>query len=593
MSKEFLPINKSEMEHRGWEHVDFVLVTGDAYVDHPSFGISVIGRVLESKGFKVAILAQPRWDSPDDFKRFGKPKLGFLITSGNVDSMVNNYSVWKNKRKVDEYSPGGKTGKRPDRSIIPYVSRARQAYKDVAIVIGGLEASLRRFSHYDYWDDKIRKSILLDSKADILVYGMGEKAIIEIAEALNCGISAKDITWIKGTVVKICKDDILEDYLELPSFSEVIESKKAYGASFLVQQNNNDHVTAKPIYEEYDNNVYVLQNIPQEPLEGKSLEEIYELTYVRDYHPIYKKEGGVPAIKEIEFSITANRGCFGNCNFCAITYHQGRQVRGRGKESIVNEAKLLTKKSNFKGYIHDIGGPTANFINPSCEKQSKEGVCKDKQCLFPKPCKKLNSDHGKYLDILRTVRKLPNVKKVFVKSGIRYDFLLANYSENNRKFLKELCEFHVSGILKVAPEHISEKTLKYMGKPAIKDFEKFESFYDKENNRLEKKQYLIPYLMTSHPGSTLEDALELALYFKKHGFVPDQIQDFYPTPGTLSTAMYYMEEDPRTGEKLYVAKGNKEKKMQKALIHFNKPENKKYIREAYNIIKDERIKKLF
>ena len=590
MREKFLPIDKEDMKKRGWDYVDFVIVTGDAYVDHPSFGISVIARVLEKYGYRVAILAQPNWETSEDFKRFGKPRLAFLISSGNVDSMVNNYSVWKNKRKSDDYSPGGKIGKRPDRSIIPYVSRAKQAYKGIDVVIGGLEASLRRFSHYDYWDNKIRKSMLLDSKADLLMYGMGERTIVEIAEALDSGISARDISWIKGTVARIKKEDILEEYIPLPSFQEVLSSKKAYGKSFLVQQNNNDHITAKPIYEEYENGVYILQNTPQPPLEQEELDEVFELPFTREYHPVYEKDGGIPALREVKFSIAANRGCYGNCNFCAITYHQGRQVRGRSKESIVDEAKMLSSKKDFKGYIHDIGGPTANFMGPACKKQLKHGVCKNKECVFPTPCKMLDTDHSYYLDILRAVRKLPGIKKVFVRSGLRYDTLLDGKSRANKEFFKELCQHHISGTLKVAPEHISNNTLKYMGKPQKEIFEEFSKEYFDINRRIGKEQYLIPYLMSSHPGSTLEDALELGLFLKEYGFVPDQVQDFYPTPGTLATAMYYMEEDPRTGEKIYVAKGNKEKKMQKALIHFNKKENRKLIEEAYYITKDERIK---
>ncbi len=589
MNKEFLPINKQDMIERGWDCVDFVLVTGDAYVDHPSYGAAVIGRVLERHGFKVGILAQPNWKNSNDFKEFGKPKLGFLITSGNVDSMVNHYSVWKNKRKVDEYSPGGITGRRPDRSAIVYANRAREAFKDTAIVIGGLEASLRRFSHYDYWDDKVRKSILLDSKADILVYGMGEKAIIEIAEALESGIEGKDVTWISGTCVKIKKEYLMDDYIKLPTFEEVVEDKRKYGESYLIQQENNDHITAKCIYEEYENEVIVVQNPPNPPLEGEELDRLYTLPFTREAHPVYDADGGIPALREIKFSITANRGCYGNCNFCAITFHQGRQVRGRSLDSIVNEAKVLIEKPDFKGYIHDVGGPTANFMKPACEKQLTEGVCKHRECLFPKPCPKLNTDHSDYLKILKAVRNLEGVKKVFVRSGIRYDYLLAG---KNKTFLKELCEHHVSGTLKVAPEHISDNTLKYMGKPGKEVFEKFSKEYYETNDKLGKEQYLIPYLMSSHPGSTLEDAIELGLFLKNYGFIPDQVQDFYPTPATYSTTMYYTELEPKTGKKVKVAKKVKEKRMQKAMIHFNKRENKKYLDEAFNLTGNKKIKEL-
>ncbi len=589
MTKTFLPINKNDMKERGWTQADFVLVTGDAYVDHPSFGTAIIGRLLEAHGFKVAILSQPDWRSADDFRKFGKPRLGFLINSGNVDSMVNHYSVTKNKRKRDAYSPGGKTGKRPDRAVIVYSNRAREAYRDVPVIIGGLEASLRRLGHYDYWTDKVRHSILMDSKADILIYGMGEKTVIEIAEALEAGIDAKDICWIRGTCVKM-KADALQDGIKseeglllreddilLPDFSSISVSKEAYCKSFALQYRSNDAVNGKRLIEKYDANNYIVQNPPQPPLEREELDHLYGLDFMREYHPVYEKDGGIPAIEEIKFSITANRGCFGGCAFCAITYHQGREVRSRSRESIISEACLLRDLKGFKGYIHDVGGPTANFTMPSCEKQKKHGMCQHKDCLFPKPCSQLNIDHSEYLEMLQALRVLDGIKKVFIRSGIRYDYLMA---DNNRQFLNELCQHHISGILKVAPEHISGNVLKHMRKPGKEVFDRFAGAYKAVNKKLGKKQYLIPYFISSHPGSTLNDAVELALYMKETGFIPDQVQDFYPTPGTLATCMYYTEKDPFTMEKVYVAKTSEEKRMQRALLHFHKKENRKLVREA-------------
>ncbi|HHU17012.1 MAG TPA: YgiQ family radical SAM protein [Clostridiales bacterium] len=606
----FLPVTIEDMKERGWIQPDFVLITGDAYVDHPSFGTAVISRVLERYGYKVAILSQPDWRSTDDFKRFGNPRLGFLINSGNVDSMVNHYSVFKRRRKTDSYSPGGKAGKRPDRAVIVYSMRAREAYKDVPIIIGGIEASLRRFAHYDYWDDKVRRSILLDSKADLLVYGMGERAVIEIAEALDSGIDVKNICWIKGTVYRAVNDRHREDIdgkkyeaewfedkdtIMLPAFEEISgspesvgnnstksekikeESKLLYCKSFLLQYQNNDFISGKRLVEKYGKSVYVIQNSPQKPLSSEELDDVYELPYEGTWHPSYEQEGGVPAIEEVKFSITANRGCFGGCAFCAITYHQGRDVRGRSKNSIVNEAIRLTKRKDFKGYIHDIGGPTANFHQPACAKQLKSGVCKNRDCLYPEVCRQLDIDLTKYLDILRTVRKLDKVKKVFIRSGIRYDYLLAAKDDS---FIEELCKYHVSGTLKVAPEHISNRVLAKMRKPSKEVFLNFSKKYKETNERLGLKQYLIPYFISSHPGSTLEDAVELALLLKKNGFVPDQVQDFYPTPGTLSTCMYYTERDPFTGDKVYVPKTLEEKRMQRALLHFNKPENSALVKKA-------------
>lgn len=573
----FLPITKKECEKRGWEQPDFVLITGDGYIDHPSFGTAIISRLLESRGYKVAILAQPDWNSKQDFMKFGKPRLGFLINSGNVDSMVNHYSVFKHKRRTDAYSPGGESGKRPNRAVIVYSNRAREAYKDVPIIIGGLESSLRRFSHYDYWDDKVRRSILLDAKADILVYGMGERAIVEIAEALDSGIEAKDIGWIRGTCVKAKEIYMDEDTVMLPDFDEVIKSKKVYAESFAIQYKNNDSITANRLVEKYGEGLYVIQNQPQPPLETQELDDLYELPYEGTYHPSYEVYGGIPAIKEVEFSIISSRGCFGGCSFCALTYHQGRQVRGRSKGSIVREGKKLTTLPGFKGYIHDVGGPTANFRRPSCKKQLTKGVCSHKDCLYPHPCNQLNVDHKEYLSILRELRGIEGIKKVFIRSGIRFDYVMA---DKNDEFLREVCKYHVSGILKVAPEHVSQRVLSYMHKPEKKVFEAFSKKYKKINEELGLKQYLIPYLISSHPGSTLEDAIELAIFLSDNGFVPDQVQDFYPTPGTLATCMYYTELDPLTMKKVYVAKSMEDKKMQRALIHFNKPENHGIVKAA-------------
>ena len=605
----FLPVTIEEMLERGWHQPDFVLVTGDAYVDHPSFGTAIISRVLESRGYKVAILSQPDWRTIDDFKRFGKPRLGFLINAGNVDSMVNHYSVFKHKRKTDSYSPGGKAGNRPDRAVIVYSGRAREAYKDVPVIIGGIEASLRRFAHYDYWDDKVRRSILLDAKADILIYGMGEQAVTEIADALDSGIEAKDISWIRGTVYRAVNGRIKEgvgeeqferemfghrDTVMLPSWNDITgdsktvptnpagipdseTAKKNYCRSFLLQYQNNDHISGKRLVEKYDRTVYVVQNPPQEPLSTEELDDVYELPYEGTYHPVYEKDGGVPAIEEVKFSITANRGCFGGCSFCALTYHQGREVSGRSRESVVREAKRLTERKDFKGYIHDVGGPTANFRRAACKKQQKSGVCKNRDCLYPKPCAMLDIDHSEYLDLLREVRSLDRVKKVFIRSGIRYDYLMA---EKDDRFLEELCRHHVSGTLKVAPEHVSNRVLAMMRKPSKEVFLAFGRKYREINERLGLKQYLIPYFISSHPGSTLEDAIELALFLKENGFVPDQVQDFYPTPGTLSTCMYYTERDPFTGERVYVPKDQEEKKMQRALMHFNKTENRELVIKA-------------
>lgn len=573
----FLPVTKKEMTDRGWDQVDFVLVTGDAYVDHHSFGTAIIGRILEQHGYKVAILPQPNFQNAEDFKRFGKPRLGFLINSGTVDSMVNNYSVFKRKRKMDEYSPGGKAGNRPDRAVIVYSNRAREAYKDVPVIIGGIEASLRRLGHYDYWSDKVRRSILLDAKADLLIYGMGERAIVEIADALDSGIEAKDICWIRGTCYKAKDFDLDEDTVMLPSYSEIAESKEAYARSFAMAYRSNDYINGKRLIEKYTDTVYVIQNQPQPPLEQEELDDVYELPFENEAHPIYAEIGEIPAFREIKFSIVSSRGCFGGCSFCALTFHQGRQVRSRSKDSIVKEAEKLTKLQGFKGYIHDVGGPTANFRMPACKKQLKSGVCKNKDCLYPSPCKNMIIDHKDYLDVLRAVRDVEGVKKVFIRSGIRYDYVMADCNDD---FLRELCKYHVSGTLKVAPEHISDNVLYYMRKPNKQVFIDFARKYKQINEELGLKQYLIPYLISSHPGSTLDDAIELALFLKEFGFIPDQVQDFYPTPATLATCMYYTELDPFTMKPVYVAKDMEEKKMQRALMHYNKPENKSTVIRA-------------
>ena len=595
----FLPVTAEEMAARGWDEADFVLVTGDAYVDHSTFGTAIISRVLESRGYRVAILAQPDWRSADDFRRFGRPRLGFLVNSGNVDSMVNHFSVNKKRRREDVYSPGGQAGRRPDRALIVYCQRIREAYKDVPVMIGGLEASLRRLAHYDYWDDRVRRSILLDTKADLLMYGMGERSVVEIADALASGLSVRDVTWIPGTcyratnVTEADLPDLLgPDGVVLPPWSAVSADKSAYAESFRLQYYNNDSISGKPLAEFYETvpakrdadgepvaarGIAVIQNVPQPPLEPDELDDVYELPYEGTYHPMYEKDGGVPAIREVEFSITANRGCFGGCAFCALTYHQGRAVRGRSKESIVREAKKLTEKKNFKGYIHDIGGPTANFHGPACEKQKKYGVCRDRDCMYPAPCKNMKIDHSEYLAILRAVRGLPKVKKVFVRSGIRFDYLMA---DPDRTFFRELCEHHISGTLKVAPEHIAPPVLACMRKAPAKVFDAFTKEYREINEELGKKQYLIPYLISSHPGATLADAVTVAEYLHKTGFVPDQVQDFYPTPGTLATAMYYTGTDPLTGRAVYVEKDLHRKHLQRALLHFNKPENRKLVLEA-------------
>lgn len=576
MNIDFLPINKKDALERGWDEVDFVYVIGDAYVDHPSFGPAIISRVLEHNGFTVGIISQPDWHNTDDFMIYGKPRLGFFVSSGNIDSMVAHYTAAKKKRSDDAYTPGGKAGARPDRAVIVYCNRIREAYGDIPIIIGGLEASLRRFAHYDYWDDKIRRSIIFDSQADLISYGMGEKQTVEIAERLRNGENIKNIRDIRGTCY-VC--DVTETPLsgaECPSFENVIASKREYAISCRIQQDEQDHIRGKLIKQRHGNKMLV-QNPPMSPLTTEELDEIYSLPFTRNYHPSYEKLGGVPGIEEVKFSITHNRGCFGGCNFCSIALHQGRYVTSRSKESILREAELLTKLPDFKGYIHDVGGPTANFRAPSCDKQKTAGLCKGKKCLAPKACPALKSDHSEYLDILREMRKIKGIKKVFIRSGIRYDYMLRDEKED---FFKDLIKYHVSGQLKVAPEHCSAIVLEKMGKPYIEDYVNFSKRYFELSKSVGKEQYLVPYLMSSHPGSSLKEAVELAVFLKKRGIRPEQVQDFYPTPGTISTCMFYTGLDPYTMKEVYVAKTPKEKAMQRALLQYYNSANKEIIIEA-------------
>ena len=584
MTNGFLPVSKQDMEERGISQLDFVYVTGDAYVDHPSFGHAIISRILEAHGYQVGIISQPDWKDAESITILGKPKLGFLISGGNMDSMVNHYFVSKKKRPTDAYTPGGEMGKRPDYATVVYGNLIRRKYKDVPIIIGGIEASLRRLAHYDYWSDSFKRSILLDSQADLISYGMGEHSIVEIADALNSGISIKDITYIAGTVYKTkdisgitgLKDERYNAVL-LPSYEEMKQNPPKYAESFGIQYQNTDAFTGKTLVEPYPNGVYVVQNSPATPLTMDEMDAVYDLPYRRTYHPSYEEKGGVPAISEIKFSLISNRGCFGGCSFCALTFHQGRIIQVRSHESIIKEAEEIIKDPEFKGYIHDVGGPTANFRHPSCEKQLTMGVCKNKQCLFPSPCKNMNADHSDYLALLRKLRSLPGVKKVFIRSGIRFDYLLA---DKDNTFFKELVEHHVSGQLKVAPEHISDAVLSKMGKPENKVYERFVKKYKQINADLNKKQFLVPYLMSSHPGSTLKEAIELAVYLRDLGYMPEQVQDFYPTPSTISTVMYYTGIDPRNGERVYVCKNPHEKAMQRALIQYRNPKNYDLVYEA-------------
>lgn len=577
MKREFLPVTKKEMKQRGWEQCDFVYVIGDAYVDHSSFGPAIISRHLEAYGYKVGIISQPDWKDDASIRIFGEPRLAFLVSSGNMDSMVNHYTVNKKRRHHDSFTPGGATGKRPDYATVVYGNLIRRTYKTTPIIIGGIEASLRRLSHYDYWSDKVKRSILLDSGADLISYGMGEHSILEIADALASGMDVKDITYVAGTVYRTKEGAAIYDAEMLPDFEEVVRDKKTYAESFRLQYENTDPFTAKPLVERYPGKVLVVQNPPALPLTTQEMDDVYAYPYVGSYHPMYEKSGGVPALQEIQFSLTSCRGCFGGCSFCALTFHQGRIVQTRSHDSILEEAKRMTEDKAFKGYIHDVGGPTGNFRHPACGKQSEHGVCKKKQCLYPKPCANMKASHKDYVSLLRKLRKLPKVKKVFVRSGIRFDYVMADRDDT---FLKELCANHISGQLRVAPEHVSDVVLNAMGKPSNKVYEAFLKRYDRVNHLTGKKQYVVPYLMSSHPGSTLEEAVKLAEYVRDLGYMPEQVQDFYPTPATISTCMYYTGLDPRTMKKVYVPKTPREKAMQRALIQYRKPENYELVKEA-------------
>lgn len=574
MNTKFLPVTKEEMEARGIWQPDFVYICGDAYVDHPSFGAAIITRLLESRGYSVGMIAQPDWRKKESIAVFGEPRLGFLVSAGNMDSMVNHYTVAKKHRKQDAYSPGGKMGLRPDRAVTVYSNLIRQTYKHTPIILGGIEASLRRLAHYDYWSDGMKRSVLMDAGADLISYGMGERSILEIAEALDKGFPVSSITFIPGTVYKtkeMPKGELL------PSYEQLCENKKAYADSFRIQYENTDAFSGKVLIEDYGNRGYVVQNPPAKPLSQKEMDEVYALPYARTYHPMYEKQGKIPAIEEIKFSITSNRGCFGGCNFCALTFHQGRIVQTRSHASIIEEAKSYVTEKDFKGYIHDVGGPTADFRHPACKKQETKGVCTNRQCLFPKPCKNLNTDHKDYLELLRKLRNISGVKKVFIRSGIRFDYVNADTSS---AFLDELAKYHVSGQLRVAPEHVSDEVLYYMGKPEHAVYQQFLKKFEKANARSGKKQYVVPYLMSSHPGCTITEAVKLAEYVRDMGFMPEQVQDFYPTPSTMSTCMYYTGIDPRTGKKVYVPKTFKEKAMQRALLQYKNPENYELVKEA-------------
>lgn len=575
--RDFLPISKADMERRGWDECDFVYVIGDAYVDHPSFGHAIISRVLEAAGYRVGIISQPDWKNPQSITILGRPRLGFLVTGGNMDSMVNHYSVSKKHRKMDAFTPGGVIGKRPDYATVVYCNLIRRVYKDIPILIGGIEASLRRMAHYDYWSDKLKRSILLDSQADLLMYGMGERSVVEVADALDSGLKPKDITFVDGTVYRATQVDLMVPYITLPSYQELCEDKRKYAQSFYTQYCNTDPFSGKTLVEPYGPKEYVIQNPAQKPLGQSEMDRVYGLPYMRTYHPSYEAAGGVPAIEEVRFSLVSCRGCFGGCSFCALTFHQGRIVQTRSHESILAEAQQMVWEPDFKGYIHDVGGPTANFRHPSCQKQMTKGVCPTQQCLFPRPCKNLVADHRDYLSLLRKLRSIPGVKKVFIRSGIRFDYLLADSDDT---FFKELVQYHVSGQLKVAPEHIADPVLEKMGKPPRAVYDKFLAKYKRLNEQFGLKQFVVPYLMSSHPGSTLKEAVALAEYLRDLGYMPEQVQDFYPTPSTLSTAMYYTGLDPRTMKPVYVPTNPHEKAMQRALIQYRNPKNYMLVHEA-------------
>ena len=580
MNSGFLPVCRREMEERGWESVDFVYVSGDAYVDHPSFGHAIITRVLEAHGYRVGIIPQPDWKNPSSITEFGEPRLGFLVSAGNMDSMVNHYSVSKKRRKTDAFSPGGVTGRRPDYAVVVYGNLIRQVYKKTPVILGGIEASLRRLAHYDYWSDRLKRSVLLDSSADIISYGMGERSTVEIAEALESGIAVNDITFVPGTVYKTKNLDSVYDGIMLPGYDEMKADRLSYARSFYTQYCNTDPFSAKRLIEPYGDHLFVVQNMPSMPLSQEEMDSVYSLPYMRTYHPSYEKDGGVPAIAEVKFSLVSNRGCFGGCNFCALTFHQGRILQARSHESLIEEAETLIKEPDFKGYIHDVGGPTANFRHPSCQKQLSHGVCKDRQCLFPKPCPNLKASHQDYVNLLRKLRNLPGVKKVFIRSGIRFDYVMEDPDDT---FFLELCEHHISGQLKVAPEHVSDGVLRKMGKPANRVYQAFGKKYQELNKKLNKKQYLVPYLMSSHPGSTMREAVELAEYIRDLKYMPEQVQDFYPTPSTISTCMYYTGVDPRDMTPVYVPKNPHEKALQRALIQYRDPKNYDLVMEALKL----------
>ena len=580
MENRFLPICRKDMLERGWEKVDFVYVTGDAYVDHPSFGHAIITRILEAHGYKVGLIVQPDWKDKNSINEYGEPRLGFLVSSGNMDSMVNHYSVSKKRRANDAFTPGGVMGKRPDYATTVYCNLIRQTYKKVPIIIGGIEASLRRMAHYDYWSNKLKRSILLDSGADLISYGMGERSIVEIAEALDSGLAIEDITYINGTVCKVKSLDNVYDALILESWDELKEDKLNYARSFYKQYCNTDPFSGKRLVEPYSEHLYVVQNPPAKPLSQSEMDRVYSLPYMRTYHPSYEELNGVPAIEEVKYSLISNRGCFGGCSFCALTFHQGRIIQTRSHESLIEEAKKFIWDKDFKGYIHDVGGPTANFRAPACDKQLTKGACVNKQCLFPTPCKNLKVDHKDYLKLLRKLRELPNVKKVFIRSGIRFDYLIADKDDT---FFRELCEHHVSGQLKVAPEHVTDSVLQMMGKPENSVYQAFTKKYKHINEKLGKKQFLVPYLMSSHPGSTMREAVALAEYLRDLGYMPEQVQDFYPTPSTISTCMYYTGVDPRTMKPVYAPKNPHEKAMQRALIQYRNPKNYELVLEALKV----------
>ena len=578
MKRDFLPISADQMKQRGWDCVDFVYVSGDAYVDHPSFGMAIITRLLEARGYRVGVIAQPDWRDPQSVTTFGAPRLGFLVSSGNMDSMVNHYTVSRRPRRSDAYSPGGKAGLRPDHACVVYGNLIRRTYKKTPIILGGIEASLRRLAHYDYWSDSLKRSILLDSGADLISYGMGERSIVQIADALNSGLDVHDLSFIEGTTYRArSTEHLADDAIVLPSFEELQEDRLAYARSFKTQYQNLDPFSAHPLVETYPHDVFVIQNPPAHPLSTEEMDAVYALGYQRSYHPSYEAAGGVPALSEVKFSLISNRGCLGECSFCALNFHQGRIIQARSHESILAEARLITEDADFKGYIHDVGGPTANFRLPACDKQRTHGACVGKRCLSPKPCTSLRVTHADYLELLHKLRALDGVKKVFIRSGLRFDYIMLDHDQT---FMHELVEHHVSGQLKVAPEHVSDAVLSVMGKPPHSVFERFAAEYAQLNKKLGLKQYLVPYLMSSHPGSTLAEAVELAQFVRDMGYNPEQVQDFYPTPSTISTCIYYTGVDPRTMKSVYVARSPHEKAMQRALIQYRDPKNRELVLEA-------------